>query len=103
MKLELGRRADYAVRAALDLARNFPAGSRRKAADVAIEMDIPFSYVTAILAELVRHNLVVSRPGRGGGYRLARDPEQIALLAVIRAVDGASVSTDCVLRGGPLG
>lgn len=101
MKLELGRRADYAVRAAVDLARCFPDEALRKAHDIAKEMHIPLSYVTAILAELVRAELVLSRAGRNGGYRLARAPETIDLLAVMRAVDGDMLSTTCVLRNGP--
>jgi Rrf2 family protein len=101
MKLELGRRADYAIRAVVDLARCAADGSRRKAREIAEEMQIPVSYVPAILAELVRAGLVDSQAGPAGGYRLARDPATIDLLQVLRAADGEVLSTACVLRGGP--
>jgi Rrf2 family transcriptional regulator, iron-sulfur cluster assembly transcription factor len=101
MQLELGRRADYAIRAAVDLARHADEGTRRKARAIAESMDIPASYVPQILAELVRAELVTSVAGRAGGYTLARTPEQIDLLSVVQAVDGEMVSTVCVLRGGP--
>lgn len=101
MQLELGRRADYAIRAAVDLARHAEDGARRKARAIAEAMDIPSSYVPQILAELVRADLVTSVAGRAGGYTLARSPEEIDLLAVVQAVDGEMVSTVCVLRGGP--
>jgi Rrf2 family transcriptional regulator, iron-sulfur cluster assembly transcription factor len=101
MRLELGRRADYAIRAAVDLARHQGDGSRRKARAIAGEMAIPVSYVPQILAELVRAGLAVSLAGRDGGYALARDPSLITLLDVVRSVEGDVLSTSCVLRGGP--
>lgn len=101
MRLELGRRADYAIRAAVDLARHDAGDERRKAREIADDMDIPVSYVPQILAELVRADLVTSVAGRDGGYRLSRPVDQISLLEVIRAVDGDLRSTLCVLRSGP--
>ncbi len=101
MRLELGRRADYAIRACVDLARHAKTGERRKARAIADEMDIPSSYVPQILADLVRANLAESVAGPDGGYVLHRDPDTVTLLDVLRAVDGAMPSTSCVLRGGP--
>jgi Rrf2 family protein len=101
MRLQLGRRADYAIRAAVDLARHATDEQRRKARAIAAEMDIPVGYVPQILAELVRAGLVTSVAGRDGGYRLARPPVEVDLLEVVRAVDGELRSTVCVLRGGP--
>jgi Rrf2 family protein len=101
MRLELGRRADYGIRAMTDLARHYDAGQRRKAREIADEMAIPPTYVSQVLAELVRGGLAVSTAGRRGGYELARPPGTISLLAVIRAVDDEPGSTVCVLRGGP--
>lgn len=99
MRLELGRRADYAIRAAVDLARH--EGARRKGREIAAAMEIPTSFVPQILAELVRAGAVVSVAGRDGGYALARDAGEVSLLAVVRAVEGELRSTSCVLRGGP--
>ena len=101
MRMELGKRADYAVRAAVDLARHVPDGTRRKARAIADDMAIPASYVPQILAELVRAGIAVSVAGPGGGYALAREPSEINLLEVIEAIDGQLISTSCVLRSGP--
>lgn len=101
MRLELGRRADYAIRAAVDLARHHETDERRKSRAIAEEMDIPASYVPQILAELVRAGLATSVAGRDGGYRLARPIGQVSLMDVISAVEGDLGSTVCVLRGGP--
>jgi Rrf2 family transcriptional regulator, iron-sulfur cluster assembly transcription factor len=101
MRLELGRRTDYGLRAAIDLARHDASGRRRKAREIAEAMDIPSTYVPQVLADLVRAGLAVSTAGRAGGYRLALPPEEVSLLAVIRAVDDDPTSRVCVLRGGP--
>lgn len=100
MRLELGRRADYAIRATVDLARHH-GGGRRKARAIAEEMAIPSSYVPQIMAELVRAGLVDSLAGRTGGYSLARSPEQTSLLDVIEAVESEGLPATCILRGGP--
>lgn len=101
MKLELGRRADYAIRCVVALAGAHGDGQRHKAADIAADMDVPVSYVPRILAKLVRAGITESLAGRDGGYRLARDPAAVSLLDVVSAVDGELSSTACVLRSGP--
>jgi Rrf2 family protein len=101
MHMSLGKRADYAVRAVLDLARHWEAPDRRKSRQIADEMDIPAKYLPQVLATLVRAGLVDSISGPDGGYRLAAAPDGITLLRVIEAVDGPLASTECVLRGGP--
>lgn len=101
MHLELGRRAEYAIRAGVDLARHAGHGRRRKARDIAASMSIPPSYLPQILAALVRAGVATSVAGPDGGYVLARDPATISLLDVVRAVDGEVTSTACILRGGP--
>ncbi len=100
MELSLGKRADYTVRAMVDLANHHGDG-RRKTAQIAAEMDIPGSYLPQLLAELVRAGLVCSVAGRKGGYVLTRPPEEISLLDAIEAADGPMVASVCVLRGGP--
>jgi Rrf2 family protein len=101
MRLELGRQSDYAIRAAVALARHHTTGDRRKARQLAEEMDIPATNVSHVLADLVRADLVVSTAGPTGGYRLAHPPDQVSLLSVIRAAGDDPVSQVCVLRGGP--
>lgn len=99
MELSLGRRADYALRAALDLARHTE--GRRKSREIGEEMDVPKSFLPQIMAQLVRSGIVESQAGPRGGYALARPAAQISLLEVVEAVEGDPVSTECVLRGGP--
>jgi Rrf2 family protein len=99
MRLELTRRGDYAVRAALVLARD--GAGLTTAASLAAETAIPPSYVPQVMGDLVRAGLAANRRGRHGGYRLARPPAEISLLAIVEAVEGEGRRRTCVLRGGP--
>lgn len=100
MNLTLSRRADYAVRAALELARRWPDGWI-KIAEVAEAMALPRSYTPQILGLLARAGIAEARAGRDGGYRLAKPPVQVSLLQVVEAAEGPLAPERCTLRGGP--
>jgi len=101
MDLTLSRAGDYAVRAAIALADVW--GERRFVTidEISEQMDLPRSFTPQILAMLVRADLAESRPGRGGGYRLARAPGQISMLDVVEAAEGPLGTSRCPLSGGP--
>jgi Rrf2 family protein len=84
--MHVSARGDYAVRAAVALAARHPATVSTQA--LAEEQDLPRKFLEAVLADLRRANLVHAARGCDGGYRLARDPAQISVAAVLRAVDG---------------
>lgn len=102
MRVRLGRKGDYAIRAMLDLARH-EGGGRRKTREIADDMGIPESYLPSILAELVAAGLVTSLAGRDGGYALAGPASSVSLLAVIEVAEGAVGIEQCVLTGGVCG
>ena len=101
MRVELSRRGDYAVRAIVVLSR--PGTEQLTAASIAERTAIPASYVPQVMGTLVRAGLVANRRGRAGGYRLARPPSEVSLLAVIEAAEGDLLLRTCILRGGPCG
>lgn len=89
--MRISARADYAVRAALQLAASrdeLPL----KAEAIAEAQDIPHKFLEGILNDMRRGGLVLSQRGGNGGYRLARPAGSITIADVIRAVDGPLVS-----------
>ena len=79
-------KADYAVRAAVELAA---AGDGSRTADeISQSAGIPINFLENILADLKRAGIVQSRRGSGGGHLLARPADEIAIADVIRAVEG---------------
>ena len=99
MDLQLSRRADYAVRAALFLAQAWGDGTYRKVREISTTMGVPRSFTPQVLGDLVRAGLVEARAGRDGGYRLAGRPTQISLLHVVEASEGTLLPMRCTMRG----
>ena len=91
----LSHKARYALRALVELARE-DAGGQLTSAEIAIRADAPRKFLEAILLELSRRGLVVSRRGKYGGYLLARPSEQISFAEIIRIVDGPLALAPCV-------
>jgi len=100
MPVTLGKHGDYAVRAAIDLARHHEE-QPRKAREIAASMDIPPEFIKRILSELVAQGLLTSTAGPHGGYHLTRPPEDITLLDVVEPTERFLSPDKCILRGGP--
>ena len=84
-------KADYAVRAAIELAGAGEAAPR-KADSVATAQGIPLSFLENILNQLKSAGIVRSQRGPEGGWWLLRDPATLSLADVIRAVEGPLAS-----------
>jgi Rrf2 family protein len=84
--MQISAKADYAVRAMLELAAHGP--DLVKSELLISHQGLPRKFVEAILAELGRAQLVQSHRGPEGGYTLARPPERVTLGSILRAVDG---------------
>ena len=90
--MRITAKVEYAVRAAIELARAYPTdGSRptpitRQA--IAEAQEIPSKFLEHILADLKRSRIVGSARGADGGYWLHRDPAEINVADIIRAAEG---------------
>jgi Rrf2 family protein len=84
--MRLSARADYALRAAIELAA--APGVRVTAERLAQAQDLPGKFLEAILTHLRRSNIVRSQRGPDGGFWLARPAGEISLAEIIRAIDG---------------
>jgi Rrf2 family protein len=84
--VRISAKADYAVRAALELAA--AEGEAVKGERLAAAQDIPLQFLEHILLELKHARLVQARRGARGGYWLARPAGEITVADVIRAVEG---------------
>jgi Rrf2 family protein len=63
---------------------------------IAEQQNIPKRFLEQILNDLKLAGLVQSRRGMGGGYRLARPPEEISLAQIVRPIEGALAPVSCV-------
>jgi Rrf2 family protein len=83
-------KADYAVRAVIELASGD--GKPVKRDEIVAAEKIPPKFLENILAELRRAGLVESQRGSDGGYWLSRPPSEITVADVMRAVEGPLAS-----------
>lgn len=92
----LSQKARYALRALVELAR--AEGEQLTSGELATRADAPRKFLEAILLDLARNRIVVSRRGKFGGYTLARPASQISFAEVIRVLDGPLALAPCVSR-----
>jgi Rrf2 family protein len=86
--MRVSAKADYAVRAAAELAATANLGRPLKREQIATAQEIPSKFLESILLELKHAGLIKSQRGAEGGYSLARPPSDISVADVIRAVEG---------------
>ncbi len=88
--MRVSAKVDYAIRAMVELAAAPP--GTVKVERIATEQRIPRNFLENILLDLRHAELVTSRRGVEGGYRLARPASEISVADVIRAVEGPLAS-----------
>ncbi len=86
--MRISAKADYAVRAAAELAAASPEGRPVKGEHLSAAQGIPQKFLENILADLRHAGLVRTRRGAEGGYALTRAPSEISVADVLRAVEG---------------
>jgi Rrf2 family nitric oxide-sensitive transcriptional repressor len=84
--VHVSRKADYAVRSLAYLAAE--PGRRVLLSEISQEVAVPQSFLSKIMKELVNGGLVTSQTGPGGGYRLARSPQDVTFRDILELVEG---------------
>jgi len=92
------RATEYSIRAVLHLAQQYPAAVVSKQ-EICDEEGITPAFLTKILQPLIRGGIVRSKRGVAGGFALAKDPEKVTILDVMKAVDEPLTLNLCLLEG----
>ena len=87
--MKLSTKGRYAMVAMVDLAllQRRPGVRHVSLAEIAKRQDVSQAYLEQLFVKLRRAGLVDSVRGPGGGYHLARDPDQIRIAEVLEAVE----------------
>lgn len=91
----LSKKAKYAIKALVKLAKDYKKGPIL-ISEISEQERIPKKFLEAILLELKNAGILNSRKGKGGGYYLLKNPEDVELAHVIRLFDGALALQPCV-------
>ncbi len=92
--MKLSTKGRYAVMAMADIAQNAD-GAPVPLVGIAQRQEISQEYLEQLFAKLRRAGLVDSARGPGGGYSLARDPDDIRIADIVHAVDEPLQVTRC--------
>ena len=90
------RTSEYAIRALSILAR-YPRHEYILVDALATAADLPHHYLSKTLQNLVRMQILESRKGSKGGFRLASDPDEITLYEIVNAIEDLDEPRRCVL------
>lgn len=91
----ISKRAKYALNALRELAKAEKEGPLT-AAVIAERGRIPVKFLEAILLDLNRAGIILSKRGRNGGHALRRSPKEVQMAEVLRLFDGAIGLVPCV-------
>jgi len=97
--LRISARTEYALLALMELATR---KSERpiQSKQISARAGVPKPFLDQLLLDLRRSGLIRSIRGPGGGYVLARPPEEISIREAMAVVEGTSLSTQCGIKSG---
>lgn len=96
MSIIFSKKCEYAIQAILYLS-SLDADRVVNAQDISEELKIPKEFISKILQELTFSGIIDSKKGKGGGFSLAKSPDQIKLIDLVYAIDGDGIFHQCVL------
>lgn len=94
----ISTRGRYALRVMIDMAEHYN-GGYVPLKEIAGRQDISLKYLEAIMAVLSKAGMVDGIHGKGGGYRLAKEPEDCKIGDILRLTEGSLSLVSCLEDG----
>ena len=94
----ISTRGRYALRVLVDLAEHND-GGHIPMKDVATRQELSLKYLEQILPILTKNKLVIGVHGKGGGYRLSRNPDEYTVGEILRLTEGNLAPVSCLECG----
>ena len=96
--MKFSTKGTYGLRAVVELAARYGEGPVSLSA-VAAEQGISEAYLEQLMRSLKNAGLVTTVRGKTGGYSLTREPTEISVGEVLRALEGSTNVVDCIGSG----
>lgn len=93
--MKISTRGRYAIRVMLDLAEH-NTGEYIPLMDIAKRQEISEKYLEAIVSTLSKNGYVLALRGKGGGYRLAKSPEEYTVGSILKLAEGSLAPVACL-------
>lgn len=94
--MKISTKGRYALKIMLDLAKNEKEGEYVSLSDISNRQELSFKYLEAIVSALYKADLLDSRRGKSGGYRLKRDPSEYTVGGILKATEGSLAPVSCL-------
>ncbi|MCI5584962.1 MAG: RrF2 family transcriptional regulator [Lachnospiraceae bacterium] len=94
----ISTRGRYALRVMIDLAEH-TGGEYVPLKDVADRQNISRKYLESIMTVLSKNDMVEGQHGKGGGYRLIRQPEDYRVGDILRLTENSLAPVSCLEEG----
>lgn len=98
--MKISTKGRYALRVMIDLAEHHT-GGYIPMKDVAARQEISLKYLERILPVLTKNRLIEGVHGKGGGYRLTRDPSDYPVGEILRLTEGDLSPVACLSPDAP--
>lgn len=94
----ISTRGRYAIRVLIDLAEHN--GEKYiPLKDIALRQEISKKYLEIIVRDMVKDGLITGTSGKGGGYKLCRDPKNYNIGEVLESIEGTLSPVACLAPG----
>ena len=88
-------RGRYAIRVMIDLAEHMN-GKYIPMKEIDDRQDVSLKYMTKIMQALTKSGMLDGQHGKGGGYKLNRDPEEYRVGDILRLTEGTLAPVACI-------
>ena len=98
--MKISTKGRYSLRVIIDLAEHRN-GGYIPMKEVAARQKISLKYVEKLMPLLTKSGLVEGIHGKGGGYKLKREPGFLAVGEILRLAEGDLAPVSCLEKGAP--
>ena len=98
--MKISTRGRYALRVMIDLAENY-SGSYIPLKEIAERQEISQKYLEGIMTDLSKKHLVDALHGKGGGYKLAKEPQDYTVKEILLTTEVSLAPIACLEEGAP--
>ena len=93
--MKISTKGRYAIRVMLDLAEH-NTGEYIPLNDIARRQEISEKYLESIVSILVKNDMLTALRGKGGGYKLVKEPGEYTIASILRVTEGSFAPVACL-------
>ena len=98
--MKISTRGRYALRVMIDLAANYN-GSYIPLKEIVERQEISQKYLEGIMTDLSKKHLVEALHGKGGGYKLAKEPQEYTVKEILLTTEVSLEPIACLEKDAP--